>query len=226
MYAVLVCDNDDESALLSVVLERLAMSFRVARSLDRPLPVDASEIEIVLLGVRRPSPPDQVRLVRRQTDAPLAVIAHTLNEDALCEALEAGADWVTTRPYSSRLLLTQLRALLRRGRGAPTSAVPNLVLGDLTVDPAARTVQVGDRPARRLTQLEFRLLYTLMMHRGQVLPTPTLVERVWGYEGEGNMELVRGLVSRLRAKIEDEPKSPRHILTVPGVGYRIVNPEA
>ena len=76
-----------------------------------------------------------------------------------------------------------------------------------------------------MTHLEFRLLYTLMMHRGQTLPTAALVERVWGYEGEGSPELVRGLISRLRAKIEHNPKSPRLVLTVPGVGYCLSNSE-
>jgi two-component system KDP operon response regulator KdpE len=64
-----------------------------------------------------------------------------------------------------------------------------------------------------------------MMHRGQTLPTATLVERVWGYEGEGNMDLVRGLISRLRAKIEENPRLPRYIVTVPGVGYRLSSPQ-
>ena len=94
-------------------------------------------------------------------------------------------------------------------------------VGDLTLDPGSRTVQVGGNPPRRLTHLEFRLLYTLMVHRDQVLPTETLIESVWGYTGEGNRELVRGLVSRLRAKIEPNPRTPRYVLTVPGVGYTL-----
>jgi DNA-binding response OmpR family regulator len=58
-----------------------------------------------------------------------------------------------------------------------------------------------------------------MMHRGQVLPTESIVERVWGYSGQGDRELVRGLISRLRAKLETDPRNPYYILTVPGVGY-------
>jgi DNA-binding response OmpR family regulator len=61
-----------------------------------------------------------------------------------------------------------------------------------------------------------------MMHQGQTLPTEVIVERVWGYTGEGNMDLVRGLISRLRAKVEEDAKNPRYILTIPGVGYRLV----
>ena len=79
---------------------------------------------------------------------------------------------------------------------------------------------MGELESRRLTQLEFRLLYTLMTHRGQVIPSENIVENVWGYSGEGSKELVRGLVQRLRSKVEPEPRHPRYITTVPGVGYR------
>jgi DNA-binding response OmpR family regulator len=94
-----------------------------------------------------------------------------------------------------------------------------LSLAGVMLDPAARTVQVEEGKARRLTHLEFRLLYTLMIHPGQILPTELIVERVWGYTGHGDRDLVRGLVSRLRAKVEPEPRTPHYIITVPGVGY-------
>jgi len=80
-------------------------------------------------------------------------------------------------------------------------------------------------PSRRLTPLEFRLLYTLMLHRGQTLPNEVIVERVWGYSGEGSSVLVRGLIRRLRAKVETDPRHPQYIALVPGVGYRLDVPE-
>jgi two-component system KDP operon response regulator KdpE len=89
----------------------------------------------------------------------------------------------------------------------------------LTLDPTARTVKVGEEEAKRLTQLEFRLLYTLITQPGHIMPAENLVEHVWGYSGEGNRELVRGLVQRLRSKVEPDPRNPRFILTEPGVGY-------
>jgi DNA-binding response OmpR family regulator len=60
-----------------------------------------------------------------------------------------------------------------------------------------------------------------MMHAGQVIPSETLVDHVWGYSGSGDRDLVRGLVKRLRAKVESEPKNPKYILTIPGVGYKL-----
>jgi DNA-binding response OmpR family regulator len=67
--------------------------------------------------------------------------------------------------------------------------------------------------------LEFRLLYTLLINRNQIVPTETIVERVWGYSGRGDRDLVRGLVSRLRVKVEGDPHKPQYILTEPGIGY-------
>jgi DNA-binding response OmpR family regulator len=78
---------------------------------------------------------------------------------------------------------------------------------------------VLDRTAKRLTPLEFRLMHLLMTSRGTAISTDMIVERVWGYSERGNRELVRGLVGRLRAKIEDDPSNPKFIHTIPGVGY-------
>ena len=134
--------------------------------------------------------------------------------------LDAGTDIVIQRPFSARLLVSQMRALLRRSGGVPLVALPALSLSGLTLDPATHSVCLQDLPPRRLTHLEFRLLYTLMVHRGQVLPTDIIVQRVWGYaEESGSRELVRGLISRLRSKVEPDPRLPRFIRTFPGVGY-------
>jgi DNA-binding response OmpR family regulator len=123
------------------------------------------------------------------------------------------------RPYGIRFLLAQIKALLRRTAGIPFFSLPTLTQKDVVLDPSIRTVKVGDNQAKRLTQLEFRLLYTLMTNVGQIIPTDQIVEHVWGYSGEGNRELVRGLVQRLRSKVEPLPRKPEYILTEPGIGY-------
>jgi DNA-binding response OmpR family regulator len=128
---------------------------------------------------------------------------------------------VIFRPFSARLLIAQLRGLLRRASGTRIFSLPSFTIGDLTIDPSIRTLQYKDETVTHLTRLEFRLLYTLMTHAGQVLPTETLVEHVWGYDGHGDQYLVRGLVKRLRAKVEPDPHKPRYILTIPGVGYKL-----
>jgi DNA-binding response OmpR family regulator len=160
-----------------------------------------------------------VHRIRTETEVPVVMVLDGASEDLQYDLLEAGVDLVLARPFSARLLIAQLRALLRRAGNVPLSSLLTLRQAGLTLDPAARTVQVADQEPRRLTHLEFRLLYALMIHPGQILSSEMLVERVWGYTDQGDRDLVRGLVSRLRSKIEPEPRSPRYIITLPGVGY-------
>lgn len=220
MYALLTAEDADESAILSLVLQRVGLAVNTAKDLDLAMKRWSDRpADIILLALHNLSPLDQVQRVRAETEAPLLLVVSGVDEEQHYALLKAGADLVVARPFSARLLIAQVEALLRRAGGMPLFGLPTLSLSGLTLDPATRTVEVPDRPSRRLTHLEFRLLYTLMTHRGQILPAEAIVERVWGYSGEGSRELVRGLTSRLRAKVEPDPRQPRYILTVPGVGY-------
>jgi len=224
MHALLICDDADETAILALLLQRAGLVVISGRDLGRVLPRWCEQTpSLALLASHTGSPVESVQRVRHAAEAPVAVIANTQDEEELCQIYEAGADVIVPRPYSARLLLMQLRALLRRTRALVPTLLPTITVGDLTLDPSMRSVQVLDHAARHLTQLEFRLLYTVMVHRGQVLPTTTIVERVWGYDGEGSAQLVRQVVSRLRAKIEEDPRNPQRIITVPGVGYQFVD---
>ena len=109
---------------------------------------------------------------------------------------------------------------MRRLHTVPTFVLPRLNVQEVQLEPDARTVTVLGQEPRRLTQLEFRLLYVLMVNREQVVPVDIIVERVWGYTGQGSRELVRGLISRLRRKIEPDSTTPRFIENVPSIGYR------
>lgn len=222
MYALLLAQNSDEKAVLSLVLQRAGLAVTMSNDLERALRTwPERPADLILLALSDDDPLTDVRRIRAETTVPVVVIVSQVGEEAHYELLEAGADLVVPRPFSARLLIAKVRALLRRAGGVPLFSLPTLTLADLTLDPATRTVQVTGQPSRRLTHLEFRLLYTLMIHRGQVLPTETIVEQVWGYTGEGDKELVRGLVRRLRTKVESDPGNPRYILTVPGVGYSL-----
>lgn len=219
MYALLIAQDADERAVLSLALQRAGVAVTTATELERAMrswferPAD-----LVLLAIDG-DPVAQVCRVRTDTEVPIVAVIDGAGEDVHYDMLESGADLVISRPFSARLLIAQLRALLRRAGNVPLSSLSTLSLAGLTLDPAARTVKVNDLPPRRLTHLEFRLLYTLMIHPGQILPPELIVERVWGYSGQGDKDLVRGLVSRLRAKVEPEPRSPRYVITLPGVGY-------
>ncbi|MBN1641066.1 MAG: response regulator transcription factor [Anaerolineae bacterium] len=219
MYALLLSKNADETSILSLVLQRVGMSVHTVTNPQRAVEIwDERPADVILLSASG-DPMPHVHALRAVTSVPLVIITDLLGEEAHVALLEAGADMVIARPYSARLLIAQMRALMRRAGGVSLFSLPTLTMGGLTLDPATRTVQVFQQPPRRLTHLEFRLLYTLMTHQGHILSTESIVERVWGYTGRGDRELVRGLVRRLRTKVEPDPRSPAYILTVPGVGY-------
>lgn len=219
MYAMLLAENADERAVLSLVLQRAGLAVTTAYDLERAmkswLERPADLVVLALDGDHRA----QICRARTETPVPLIAVVDPLQEEVHFALLEAGADLVIVRPFSARLLIAQVRALMRRAGTMPLFSLPTLSQSDLRLDAANRVVEVAGKQTRRLTHLEFRLLYTLMSHRGQVLPSEVIVERVWGYSGRGDRELVRGLVSRLRAKVEPDPRNPRYVLTVPGIGY-------
>jgi DNA-binding response OmpR family regulator len=225
MYAMLLAQNADERVVLSLVLQRAGLAVTMAAELERAMQSWLERPADLILLALEGDPLAHVYRVRAETEVPVVMIVDPLAESVHCGLLEAGADLVVPRPFGVRLLLAQVRVLLRRAGNVPLWELPTLSGGGLVLDSSNRTVQVTDLPPRRLTHLEFRLLYTLMIHPGQTLPIEIIVERVWGYDEEGDRDLVRGLVSRLRAKVEPDPRKPRYIVTVPDVGYAF-NPEA
>ena len=225
MYALLLAHNADESAVLRLVLQRAGFASRVTTDLDSSIQdLQDKPSDLILLAFKDQVAIEKIHELRALTEVPIVLVSKPVQEDLHFELLEAGVDLVIYRPFSARILISQLRALMRRAVGVSVFNLPNFNVGDLILDPSVRTVQVKDQSAIHLTRLEFRLLYTLMVHRGQVLSTEVLVERVWRYSGRGDRDLVRGLVKRLRAKIEPDSAHPIYILTIPGVGYKLQEP--
>lgn len=229
MEALLLVHNSDESAVLKLAFQRLGLSVKIVTDLSQIVANWQNYVAdvIVLTFPKRELPINTIRQVRAFTDVPLVVICEQQVEESLVNLFDAGVDLVVFRPFSARVLMAQLRALFRRFAGStegiPFFSLPVLARGDIIVNPSERTVQVNQGSPKRLTQLEFRLLYALMNHAGQTISAEQLVEYVWGYNGRGDRNLVRGLIKRLRAKIEPCPEEPRYILTVTGMGY-MLNP--
>ncbi|HSG25020.1 MAG TPA: response regulator transcription factor [Anaerolineales bacterium] len=223
MRAVFYSYHLDEAAVLQVVLQRAGFAPRQVQELAKFIDIWAerpSDLVLVAFGGAQMLDARIVETLRSQTMVPMVVIDDAFSEDQQVTLLEAGADLLVVRPYSPRVLIAQIRAMMRRSAGMPFFSLPILSQSGVMIDPSTRTIQVEDREIERLTQLEFRLLFTLMTHAGRVIPTETLVEYVWGFSGEGNRGLVRGLIQRLRSKVEPDPSSPRYIVTEPGLGYR------
>lgn len=222
MHAMLFSPYIEEASVLNLLLQKAGFTVRTVHNLDQAInawPEQPADFVLITLPENIARAKKHVENIRLHTVIPICIISDPINEGVQVELLESGADLVIQRPFGIRLLHAQIKSLLRRSAGIPFFSLPTLSQQDVVLDPSMRTVKVGDNQAKRLTQLEFRLLYTLMTNVGQILPTEQIVEHVWGYSGEGNRDLVRGLVQRLRSKVEPNPRQPRYILTEPGIGY-------
>jgi len=156
------------------------------------------------------------RQVRSVSNVPIIILSVRAGDEAVVRGLEMGADDYMVKPFSPTQLVARIRAVMRR---AGVQALPaHLEVGGLTLDRSRSEVRRGDRPPVRLTGLELKLLEALMLHPGQVLPSDTLITTVWGPEG-GDRTMLKQLMYRLRAKIEEEGAPNPTIETVPGVGY-------
>ena len=156
--------------------------------------------------------------LRTWTDAPIVLISAVGDEDEKIATLDAGADDYVTKPFAIGELLARLRAVLRR-TGASTE--PVIEVGPIRIDLEKSSVSVDGRPVH-LTPHEFKLLRLLAVNEGKLLTHRTILREVWGpaYGDESNYLHV--YVSQLRRKLEAEPSQPRHLLTEPGAGYRLV----
>ncbi|MCO8274044.1 response regulator transcription factor [Actinoplanes sp. TRM 88003] len=157
------------------------------------------------------------RLRRRHAGLPVVMLTALGDEGDRVAGLEVGADDYVTKPFSPRELVLRVRSVLRRSPPATGSALL-LSDGDLTADTGRRIASLGDRPLA-LTVREFDLLVFLLRHPARAWSRAELLEQVWGWQF-GDQSTVTVHVRRLREKIEDDPATPRRIVTAWGVGYR------
>ncbi len=181
---------------------------------------------LIILDVRLPdgSGFDYCRQMR-QLGLRQPVLMLTVRRDEMDKVLglEMGADDYMTKPYSLRELLSRVRALLRRAYGELSLAdAEYMYVGDLVIDRNRGQVRRGNQ-LLNLTPIEFRLLTYLARHQGQALSRSQILDAVWGYDADvENERIVNVHVRRLREKVELNPSEPSLILTVPGIGYRLV----
>jgi DNA-binding response OmpR family regulator len=181
---------------------------------------------LIILDVRLPdgSGFDVCRQMRQLgLRQPILMLTVQQNELDKVLGLEMGADDYVTKPYSLRELLSRIRALLRRAYGELSAGGTELLYaGDLVIDWGRGQVRRGEH-VLNLTPTEFRLLAFLAQHPGQALSRAQILDAVWGYEADVDSErTVNVHVRRLREKVELDPGRPALILTVPGIGYRLV----
>jgi DNA-binding response OmpR family regulator len=179
-----------------------------------------SEFDLMVLDLMLPGLPglDVCRAVRAESDLPIVMLTARDGELDRVLGLEIGADDYVTKPFSVAELVSRVRALLRR-RALDRGHVVQRV-GDLVIDVARHSATVDDRPLQ-LTRSEFRVVTLLASEPGRVFTRDELVEHLWNGDFAGDRRAIDVHMSNLRRKLEDDPRNPKRLQTVRGVGYRL-----
>jgi two-component system, OmpR family, response regulator VicR len=222
---ILIVDDDRELIdLLAFALKRAGLepiAAYDAASAMRQYEERHPDLVVLDINLGNSNGLNVLKELRRHDQLPVIMLTALDSEDDKVRGLELGANDYLTKPFSHRELIARIRAQLRRSvqEWQPTSenSETRLIVGPLTLDLAEHSVTKAGQ-AVSLTVTEFRLLHCLMSNAGVVVPTATLLTRVWGYPDAGGSDVVRVTVHRLRRKLEDDPAKPRLLHTIPGVG--------
>lgn len=221
---ILVADDDLPSVkLTSFLLEEAG--YRVCKAYDGPsiiTSIEQNTPDLVLLDVSMPKANgfDICRQIRRTSDVPIIFLSARSQLQDRVTGLQIGGDDYLVKPFEPSELLARVEAVLRRRNSDMLNPSARISQGDITLDPVEHRVLCADGRTIDLTPLEFRLLYYLMKNAGRVLNTTQILSKVWGYDYEGQSNLVAVYIRRLRTKVEKEPETPVHVLTVRNLGYK------
>lgn len=220
---VLVVEDDETVRhLLKLLLEDEAMDVSdVATGEAAVQHLDTHSCDLVLLDVRLPGMNgfDVCRHVRRTNNVPIIMVTAQHDSHDVVSGLELGADDYVTKPFNDHELLARVRVQMRRR--VVDIDEERLAFGALEIVPAEGSVRLGGEELA-LTRTEFQLLCHFGRSPNRVWSREQLLEQVWGYEHHGDARLVDTHVARLRAKIERNPSAPSLLVTVRGLGYKLV----
>ncbi|MFC4913337.1 response regulator [Actinomadura gamaensis] len=224
MTRVLVVEDEESfSDALSYTLRK--EGFEVAVAATGPDALDIFErngADLVLLDLMLPGLPgtEVCRELRAKSNVPVIMLTAKDSEVDKVVGLELGADDYVTKPFSTRELIARMRAVLRRQGDAGEELAPAVLeAGPVRMDVERHVVSVNSDSVQ-LPLKEFELLEVLLRNAGRVLTRMQLIDRVWGADYVGDTKTLDVHIKRLRAKIEDAPSTPRHIVTVRGLGYK------
>lgn len=223
-------DDENISSALAEYFSRVGYNVRNAGDgLAGVQAVLAEQPDAVILDLMLPKM-DGLAVCRelREKTPHVPILMLTAKDDVVDKVLglEMGADDYITKPFSLRELEARIKSVLRRARKTggsdETSDNVPIVRGSLRIDPAKREVVVSDRQVE-LTPKEFELLRLFASNPGRVFPRKYLLEKIWDYSYEGYDRTIDSHINRLRAKIEENPESPKLVLTVWGIGYKFTD---
>ena len=219
---------EDEEAIAEPLvenLEREGFSAEIAADLASARQAyERQPPDLILLDVMLPDGDgrDLAKEIRKDSDVPIIMLTARGEEIDRVLGLELGADDYVVKPFSVRELTARIRAIMRRGK--LTERRGPIDVGDLLLDPAARTVTKAGEPVE-LAAREFDLLHLLMANAGQVVRREDIMDEVWDPHWFGPTKTLDVHISWLRKKLEDDPSNPRYITTIRGVGFRFASNE-
>ncbi|MFT4211396.1 MAG: response regulator [Microbacterium sp.] len=225
----LLIADDDPQIVRALRITLTAKGYEIVTAADGARAIAAAiddhpDLFLLDLGMPRLDGIDVIHAIRGWSAAPILVISGRTGAADKVEALDAGADDYVTKPFSIEELLARIRALTRR---LPAhDADPVVAFGDVSVDLAAhsitRTAETGEACQVRLTPTEWQMLELLLRNPGRLVTRQTLLETIWGTTHVSDTGYLRLYMSQLRKKLERDPRNPAHLLTDPGMGYRLV----
>lgn len=225
---ILVVDDDENlRRLVAAYLESQGYEVEeAADGLAAIAAVERADPQLVVLDLMLPglSGLEVARRIRAKRTTPILMLTARGSEDDMLQGFEAGTDDYLVKPFSPKLLVARVKAILRRS-GAESDDERGDVLSQrgIFIDPKAREVRIEGREIE-LTSTEFELLRVLSEHSGWVYTREELLEAVWGYSYLGDSRLVDVHIANLRKKMGDDPSDPQFIRTVRGVGYKFQPP--
>ena len=229
MFTLLFIEDDEAiRTALQLVLEDEGYEVAVAGDGETGIKMFGQLApDLVLLDLRLPdiSGFEVCRAIRRTSITPIIMVTAQTDTSDLVNGFDAGADDYVTKPVVPKELAARIRAALRRTQTSdpsPSNAKSLDKIGDVEIDRNMSIVRKNGLEVA-LTKTEYRLLVEFADHPGMVLSRDQLLERVWGYEFLGDSRLVDAHVRRLRVKVETQPEEPTMIVTVRGMGYRLLN---
>ncbi len=216
---------DDDPGIMAAVKQALAAhGYKMTTASDGEEALNMFEREapeLILLDLVMPrcNGLEVCQRIRESSTTPIIVLSIKGSEADIVSVLDLGADDYLVKPFRLAELLARIRAVLRRGNKA---TVKKVVCGDLVIDTETRRVYVAGRTVD-LTPIEYAVLAELANNVGRVMTIRLLLQRVWGTQYDDATGYVKGVVRRLRVKLEQDPAHPRYIITEPYLGYRLVD---
>jgi DNA-binding response OmpR family regulator len=221
LVKVLLADDDvDHLDMVGYILRREGFVVSVATDGRDALRIwEDEQPDIVLLDLRMPTVNgfEVLRTVRQSAQTPVIIVSACADEDEIVRGLQSGADDYITKPFNPRQLVARVRAVLRRSRNGLAEPATEIAAAGMILDMESHEVRRGDHHVR-ITPLEFRILYPLMLNVGRVVASSRLVEQAWGYEG-GDANVLKTHISHLRKKLHLRDGTPGYIEGIPGLGY-------